>query len=57
VNLSAQILMPWGRLRSRTSLVTGPTMATMRDVNLVCPAGTGVLSLVRCLTMREMEMG
>ena len=57
VNLRAHTLIPSGRFKSLASLVTVPTTATVRQLNLVFPAGTGALSLERCLTMREREMG
>ena len=57
VNLRAQTLSPSGILRSLVSLVTVPTTATILWLNWVFPAGTAVLSLLRCLTMRETERG
>lgn len=57
VNLRAQILSPSGRLSSLASLVTVPTTATVLQLNLVFPSGTARRSVVRCLTMREREMG
>ena len=56
VNLRATILSPWGTLSNLTSLVTVPTIATMR-LNLLSPWAAGERSWERCLIMREMEIG
>lgn len=57
VNLSAATLMPSGRLRSLVSLVTVPTMATILELYLVLSLGTAAWSLLKCLTILEIEMG
>lgn len=56
MNLRATTRRPSGIFKNLGSFVTVPTTATMR-LNLLVPSGTTVLSLDKCLAMRDNERG
>lgn len=56
MNLRATTLRPSGSFKNLGSFVTVPTTATIW-LNLLAPAGSTLLSLDKCLTIRETERG